>query len=1012
MKKYLLALAVLALAPTTHAATDIYAFETETARNFSSILGKGSEGSTLDVSREQPHSGRQSLKISYQSSGGWIEFITRNSRELSPEGNTLYLSFWVYGAGKSDFNGGGLRLQDSNGEAFQFDLPEFAQAIGGEGWRRVTATIDLSKARNHWGATSDGVLDRPFHWFGLAATRSSQTPASGTFYIDDFVLSDQPIANEAVVPAVAPLPPRPQPQAVLTLSPVTAPLAGNASAFLKWIVPPGQPAVFRATVNSGETNQILSWKVRDAFDTVLAGGDIPLAGGAKDVELNVPNPPRGVLYLTASLRNGQGKVLAEADTRAAVFSPRERPVSLTPFVWGIAAHMGGIKASEADSELAVARMIGFSACRFDQVWHEIQPAPGVWNWETPDRIYAALQRERIMPLPLLGYGTRWATTGDPDSKDWHQWANTPPRIEPFVQFARESVKRYGHATHYWELWNEPDIDFWLGSSSQYTALVDAVLPAIKAEDPQAIVMNGGFTATNRRPDFIPHYLKSVKSRPDILAFHTHMQFENMLRAEGDIKGKLQAAGWTGPNRPQMWLNESGYSSAHDSQERIQAIQLVKKMAYATAAGLTGFVCYDLRDDGTDPDNIEHHFGLVRRDFAPKAASAACRELLNNLGGREFSGRLALDKDSYLLTHRGAGASVLTSWMQSQNESGALKPLLVKVSGAANVSLERHDIFGNVFPVPVRHGAFLLNLTDVPQYIVAHDETVHFQLAQNKGALLDAAPAVVLTAGQTSSWPVKVSNPFPSQLQGYLKVNGTAPVSVDVAPNTTRVYDIALRRDDASGSREKLHLSLESPLLPAPLQAASEIQMAYIVPPAPETLQMVPQGLVSLFEATPMQALHFKGTDDLSATAQLQNTPEGIQVRITVNDQTHFVSSAPGTWWQGDSVQWAIGLPDGRMWEWTAALLPDGPHMVQTLAPDHKIGATMPVTIQRAGNRTIYQWTLPRTLSGGTPLPNSFGFNFLVNDSDGADRKGWLELTPGIGHEKKPSAFAPLIVQGP
>jgi hypothetical protein len=87
-------------------------------------------------------------------------------------------------------------------------------------------------------------------------------------------------------------------------------------------------------------------------------------------------------------------------------------------------------------------------------------------------------------------------------------------------------------------------------------------------------------------------------------------------------------------------------------------------------------------------------------------------------------------------------------------------------------------------------------------------------------------------------------------------------------------------------------------------------------------------------------------------------------------------------------------------------------MVLSGAPDHKIGASAPVTIERAGNQTVYQWTLPKILPDGTSLPSRVGFDFLVNDSDGADRKGWLELTPGIGREKSPGEFAPLIVKNP
>jgi hypothetical protein len=39
-----------------------------------------------------------------------------------------------------------------------------------------------------------------------------------------------------------------------------------------------------------------------------------------------------------------------------------------------------------------------------------------------------------------------------------------------------------------------------------------------------------------------------------------------------------------------------------------------------------------------------------------------------------------------------------------------------------------------------------------------------------------------------------------------------------------------------------------------------------------------------------------------------------------------------------------------------------------------------------------------------------GLNFIVNDNDGLNRKGWLEWTPGIGGSKKPQAFPEITLE--
>lgn len=1000
---------LLLLSVAAHAATVSFSFENQTPPDYSTLSGKNAEGSQLSISREKAHDGNRSLKLDYQTAGGYIQFTPRNVQPADFTGDKLYIALWVYGAGRRDFASASVRLLDKNNETFQYTVPGFAEAMGGDGWREVRATIDLTKPDGSWGDRSDKILDRPFSWFGFAAGRSSDNQATGTVYLDDLRISDQPIPD---VPAAAPV--AAAGPATLTLTPVTAPVTGPASRFLQWVVPPGQPVTFNANLTLGTPaqGQFILWKVRDAFDNVLAEGRQPVPDGATQtaLELRVPKAPRGVLYATASLRSARDEVLTQTEARAVAFTPRQKPVPLNEnFVYAVAAHVARNQGQEAENEIALMRIIGFPSARADMGWNTIQPERGVWNWTIHDRIYADFQREGVMPVPVMGYGTRWATTGDPNAKDWHQWANTPPVTADFVNFAREAVKRYGHLTHYWEIWNEPDIDFWLGTPEQYVALVDAVVPAIKEVQPNAQIMNGGFSETKRRPDFIPTYFKLVKNRPDILAIHSHMQFENMLRAEEAFKGYLKDAGLTGAKQPKIWMNEAGYSSWRGAPERIQAEQLVKKMAYAPAAGFSDYTWYDLRNDGTDDNEIEHHWGLVTNDYRPKASLVAANTLLETLGTRTYSGRLPLQSNAYALTYRGNGGTALVAWQQIQQNTNSALPLMLRATSATGpVQLERVDLFGNRAPIEAPNGSFFLTIDGTPQYVVASRDDVQFQVL---GKMLDFPPSVVLTSGETLRWPVKVFNPLAQPLTGTLTTAGSAPINISVPANTTQTVEVPLRHDGKPGSREPLTLTLTSTQLPVPLKASAEMQLAYQIPAdQPLSVTLPRSNIVSLFEATPMQELHFKDAADLSATAQFQKTPAGILARFIISDQTHVNNEGPNAWWRGDSIQWAIALPDSTLYEWTAALLPTGAQNVLSLNPNGPTGTPVPTTIRREGGQTIYEWLLPNKLPNGQPLPNRFTFDFIVNDNDGAGRKGWIEWTPGIGMEKNPAAYMPLAVE--
>lgn len=69
------------------------------------------------------------------------------------------------------------------------------------------------------------------------------------------------------------------------------------------------------------------------------------------------------------------------------------------------------------------------------------------------------------------------------------------------------------------------------------------------------------------------------------------------------------------------------------------------------------IWYDWKNDGTDPNEREHHFGTVDHDLKPKPAYVAAKTLSSTLGGHTIEKQLTLSnaKDiGYLLsqgTHR-------------------------------------------------------------------------------------------------------------------------------------------------------------------------------------------------------------------------------------------------------------------------------------------------------------------------------------------------------------------------
>jgi xylan 1,4-beta-xylosidase len=130
------------------------------------------------------------------------------------------------------------------------------------------------------------------------------------------------------------------------------------------------------------------------------------------------------------------------------------------------------------------------------VYTEDRAGKPIYDWAIVDRIFDTFQAAGVKPLVEIGFmpealsthpepyrhtfpkGTIYTGWAYPP-KDYGKWA------ELVFQFTRHLRERYGDAdvkTWMWEVWNEPDIEYWKGTRAEFFKLydfsVDAVLRAL------------------------------------------------------------------------------------------------------------------------------------------------------------------------------------------------------------------------------------------------------------------------------------------------------------------------------------------------------------------------------------------------------------------------------------------------------------------------------------------------------------------------------------------------------
>jgi len=170
----------------------------------------------------------------------------------------------------------------------------------------------------------------------------------------------------------------------------------------------------------------------------------------------------------------------------------------------------------------------------------------MYDWRILDRIFDTYLQRGVRPYVEIGfmpevmsihpdpYQPHWNPTAK-DNDLFTGWAYPPKDYakwsELIFQWATHCVEKYGRdevQRWYWEVWNEPNIGYWHGTSQQFFELHDRAIDAVRRALPTAKVGGpdtaGGGSKILR--DFLEHCVRGSNSATgetgtplDFIAFH-------------------------------------------------------------------------------------------------------------------------------------------------------------------------------------------------------------------------------------------------------------------------------------------------------------------------------------------------------------------------------------------------------------------------------------------------------------------------------------------------------------
>ncbi|MEM6884984.1 MAG: LamG-like jellyroll fold domain-containing protein [Verrucomicrobiota bacterium] len=130
-------------------------------------------------------------------------------------------------------------------------------------------------------------------------------------------------------------------------------------------------------------------------------------------------------------------------------------------------------------------------------WPRVQPEPGEFKW-TQDE---SLETNKQHGFNIMGqfFGTPyWAAASGPmpPQKPMGYPYGAKPDLKKYREYVKQTVERYQDSIQLWEVWNEPAVSmFWNGSPEELAELVRISYETVKAVDPDAIVINAGYTSS-------------------------------------------------------------------------------------------------------------------------------------------------------------------------------------------------------------------------------------------------------------------------------------------------------------------------------------------------------------------------------------------------------------------------------------------------------------------------------------------------------------------------------------
>ena len=338
--------------------------------------------------------------------------------------------------------------------------------------------------------------------------------------------------------------------------------------------------------------------------------------------------------------------------------------SASPHMAGVQSHVlwGNVSIDEMDRQLDEMQAANVAITRVDVGWASLeQEGKGVINQDylyRLDHLVDGANARGIKLLLMFAETPCWAAKAPDSVKQgcqgewWHRDVQNyaPRRASDFADAFAWAVRRYGDRVYSWEIWNEPNMDYFFHTDDQvgdYAAMVRAAYPAAKAADSRPIIVAGSLSDSDFEfEDAL--YRRGIKGYFDAFSVHPYSDDRSPLNTDVEsprysFKAGVPAARRVmeshGDRKP-IWLTEFGYSTCNvrgpvawrncvdrstQADYLVSAFRQMRRWDYVPVG-----TWFNLKNTTSDPGDRVGNYGLLNEDGSPKPSYAAFRMVAGEL----------------------------------------------------------------------------------------------------------------------------------------------------------------------------------------------------------------------------------------------------------------------------------------------------------------------------------------------------------------------------------------------